>query len=369
MQMMNRLLFMSLILGLLLLVSCNGNSQTTTQKKTKQPKLLAMVLKYGRYGYIDPSGEYVIPAKYRQARPFSDGLACVSINGERLGNAVLGGAYVFINTKGEVQFGGKSFSEPVSFYNGFAVVPVSQGKYGFINREGKLVASGFDQLGKFHKGWAPAMKKDKNELGYIDTLGHWKLKFPILDLIGQFYNDLAYIKDNGKYGFMDRKGKVVIDIKYADAFSFEEGLAAVEIDKKYGFINTKGKLVIPAIYDDFGGFKEGLCAVKKQGKFGFINQKGEVKISHKFKAVRDFHEGLASAMWQGQVGFINKKGNWVIPPQFESAADFKNGYAIIQQNSKMGFINKKGKVIIQPEYRRVGRFVNPEVSNKVWKMN
>jgi hypothetical protein len=37
----------------------------------------------GRWGYIDPKGRYVIAPQYRDARPFSEGMAAVRIGDEK----------------------------------------------------------------------------------------------------------------------------------------------------------------------------------------------------------------------------------------------------------------------------------------------
>jgi translation initiation factor 6 (eIF-6) len=54
---------------------------------------------------------------------------------------------------------------------------------------------------------------------------------------------------------------------------FREGLAGVEINGKYGFIDTKGNLVIPPVYDDAWHFSEGLARVEINGKWGYIDKR------------------------------------------------------------------------------------------------
>ena len=44
----------------------------------------------------------------------------------------------------------------------------------------------------------------------------------------------------GKIGYINNKGKIVIQPKYTDASIFQEGLAYVKVKNKYGFINKKG---------------------------------------------------------------------------------------------------------------------------------
>lgn len=120
----------------------------------------------------------------------------------------------------------------------------------------------------------------------------------------------------------------VLNFKRLDAFS--EGLAAV-IGKngKMGFINHNGDLVIPckftAHWDDyvsewdateFSRFNEGVAAVKKDGKWGFINPKGEWILEPilDYAWVGDYAEGKAAFCEKedGLGGFIDLKGNVVL---------------------------------------------------------
>lgn len=58
-------------------------------------------------------------------------------------------------------------------------------------------------------------------------------------------------------------------------YDFEEGLALVVKDGKYGFVNKKGDIVIPLIYDDVCDFYGVFARVEKDGEIFYINKKGE----------------------------------------------------------------------------------------------
>ena len=47
-----------------------------------------------------------------------------------------------------------------------------------------------------------------------------------------------------EYGFINKKGKVIIPMKYAYAGEFYEGRAVIKVGKKYGFIDKKGREII-----------------------------------------------------------------------------------------------------------------------------
>ncbi len=85
--------------------------------------------------------------------------------------------------------------------------------------------------------------------------------------------------DNGKYGFKDESGKIIIQPKYDLAWDFSEGLAMVVLRKKYGFIDESGNEVIPLTYNyaDFS-FQNGKVQVKQNGRYFYIDKTGkEVK--------------------------------------------------------------------------------------------
>ena len=84
---------------------------------------------------------------------------------------------------------------------------------------------------------------------------------------------------------------------------FHDGLAAVmredrNGDVKWGFIDKKGNVVIPFVYEGAGAFSEGLAAVRREDrngdwKSGFIDKKGNEVIPFVYNEAYVFSEGLA----------------------------------------------------------------------------
>src|SRR6266513_1958263 len=60
---------------------------------------------------------------------------------------------------------------------------------------------------------------------------------------------LFVVQKDGKSGFIDRTGKVLIPIQFDSANNFHEGLALVTMSGKKAFIDTTGKSVFNAAYD------------------------------------------------------------------------------------------------------------------------
>ena len=75
--------------------------------------------------------------------------------------------------------------------------------------------------------------------------------FLCLTLAAQAQHPTRFEAD-GKYGFKNEKGKVVVKPTYKIAFPFrEDGRALVKAENgKYGYINKKGKFVVKATMDE-----------------------------------------------------------------------------------------------------------------------
>ena len=77
---------------------------------------------------------------------------------------------------------------------------------------------------------------------------------------------LYKVSSKGKYGYIDKTGRLVILCKYDLAFNFHEGLAIVVKSRKCGYIDKTGREIVPCEYDEACDFSEGLAMVEKNDK-------------------------------------------------------------------------------------------------------
>ncbi len=138
----------------------------------------------------------------------------------------------------------------------------------------------------------------------------------------EYYSD-SYVKmnKNGKWGFMTRDGKEVIEAKFDDVSVFKEDLCCVEINGKMGYINREGAFVIEPQYDLAMSFSEGLANVYKGETCGYIDKENNVVVEFKFDAGTAFTDGSCRVKKDGKWGelyFTEKDGNktteirWII---------------------------------------------------------
>ena len=260
---------------------------------------LAAVRSGARWGYINRQAEVVIPFQYQIAEDFRDGIARVQPDFNRV---------QFIDTLGKVLLEGDGgdmgrFSEGLLYVNLQGEANKDSGRArGYVDRNFKFVnrlgedSSGFWPLRceEFHEGRA-AVEIGSNKWGFIDRDG--KLVVPAQYSTVQPYSEgVAGVAIApgvfSKTIYIDKSGKVVLEPQVLGAGLFKEGLAVASISmekedakpdvarpirRRFGFIDRTGKVVIPPMYYTAEAFKHGLARVAKNPwHHAYIDKTGKV---------------------------------------------------------------------------------------------
>lgn len=202
--------------------------------------------------------------------------------------------------------------------------------------------------------------------GYMDRAGKIVVS-PQFQRAYDFHNGMAVISDAQGRGIIDSAGKVTFLKQFLWIGDFSEGLAEVEIwdgSAKSGYIDSTGALVIPTTWAFLGAhdaslptpmfwrmernaeFSEGLAVVRATDrKFGYIERSGKVAIPPQFLYARPFSEGLAAvANEQFAFGYIDMHGKPVIPLTLHNIypGNFSEGVARIKASSDITFVDHEG---------------------------
>ena len=68
---------------------------------------------------------------------------------------------------------------------------------------------------------------------------------------------------NGKFGHIDKSGKVRTPLKYDFASYYNHGLSMIRINDKYGYIDTAGRFITQIIYDEALPFDHATTRVER----------------------------------------------------------------------------------------------------------
>lgn len=307
---------------------------------------LAAVGIEGKWGFIDKSGNEVVPLKYGYADEFSEGLACVSLT-----NKYKKDKYGFIDKSGNEVVPLK-YDWAGSFSEGLAMVKLD-GRWSFIDKLGNEILQLSNGDGEnFSEGLAMVGSRGIvsfgyyfDQYGFVDRLGNEVVPLKYSSA-SSFREGFAHVSNFGSHGFIDKSGNTVVPLKYDFAGSFSEGLAPVNLDGRWGFIDMSGNEVVPLKYDDVWYFSEGFAPVKLNDRWGFIDRSGnEVLQQLEYDEVLPFSEGFARVRLtdnynEDKYGFIDKSGKLAVPLKYDWAGSFSEGLAAVYLNDKYGFISR-----------------------------
>ncbi len=352
-----------------------------------QPISLHPFAKAGKYGFIDDDGMVRIPARFAGALDSTEGLAPAAVI---VGDDVFEGGKYGKNCRvktvrwGFVDAAGRAvtsfrYSQAKAFSEGLAAV--SSGRmWGFVDAKGQwIIPPGFDTAGGFRDGVAAVTLAGWNAL--IDRTGRVLVKREVLKFLGEGL--AAYARHSQGFaaiageplGLMDLAGNSIQPPGFEAISPFSESLAAVRKDGRWGFIDRQGRVVIPVSfpdppdafivsgYDPEYVFRDGLSKVYTGEHFGYIDHTGKLAIAARFTAAGPFHGGLASAcistepgpaspagVPNSRCGFIDKTGSFIFTPRFGAIESFDGAWALVRDpvfGEEMR-VNRRGKVLDRP---------------------
>jgi hypothetical protein len=174
--------------------------------------------------------------------------------------------------------------------------------------------------------------------------------------VDQFFPEsegLRGILKDGRYGFVDKRGKLRIANRYDSIGKFHEGLAAVKLIGKWGFVNTGDQIVINPNYDHASYFKNSVAVISRNKKFGLINKEGETILSARYDNMKEQPDHKFLLISSGLQGLADEKGNVLVEPRFDYLENTVKGLLIVCYQGKCGAITAQGLSIIPMIYAQL----------------
>lgn len=173
----------------------------------------------------------------------------------------------------------------------------------------------------------------------------------------QWEDSYAIVENiDGKYGIINKDGKLLLKVIYDSIGRFYNGYAKVEINNKFGLINKDFEVVVKPIYDEALEFVYNSIIVKKFGKYGCMNKDLELIIEPKMDMIYLQHEGFKRFEQNNKWGFLDTNCDLVVKPIYDYAYDFSNGFAKIKSDKNWGFIDTDGDLLTKPIFEDTDRF-------------
>jgi len=252
----------------------------------------AVYVEDGSYGLLNAGGKVQIRCHNDWNGVLSSGRDAVPVYRD--------GEFYYTDENGyriEVPREGQKVEELGVLCNGAAPAKIN-GKYGYVNMK-------FEEQSPLSWDGATVIQAG---FGAVKQGEKWALLKDSYELITDFvYDDVktdeygycsisgrAFVKKGNVYDMVDETGAVIGEGGYEDAVPFvSEEPTAVKKNGKWGFVNLEGQMVIEPQYEGAGPFNGGLAPVQTGGGWGYITQENNLVIPAEFTEAKSFYKGIA----------------------------------------------------------------------------
>ncbi|WP_440109008.1 WG repeat-containing protein [Paenibacillus sp. QZ-Y1] len=321
---------------------------------------LAVVVKDGKAGVINLSGQYVVQSVYDSINDFAEGRAIVidsqgfkMINEQ--GTVLTKRAYSYISN---LEDGRALFYDSDNSQSGGIV-----SLYGYLDTVGnEVIRAQFASANDFQDGKAVVQIKD-NEFALIDRNGQRLATYPYAYVGPLGEGLLAFQKEtSGKYGYIDERGNIRIQPQFTSAFPFSGGQAIVntaeDYKSTYGVINLQGTFIIQPTYNDIRDLGEQRLALGNAidpeqpfigSVYAIADVSGRRLSEFVYRDVRNYKGGLASASDARQTYLLDLSGR---PAQGYPRVEGSGTLEVVAPDlikayvdQRLSYVNRAGQMI------------------------
>ncbi|WP_156305576.1 WG repeat-containing protein [Sphingobacterium endophyticum] len=171
-----------------------------------------------------------------------------------------------------------------------------------------------------------------NDIAFINNYGDTiipfnKYQYAFPDTI----REIGFVSDLGEWKAIDNSGMELFNVfinSEGPDMAFEGLFRILDSEGKFGFANMKGQIIINTQFDYVTRFHEGYASFYVNCKVDSFERRTSIDPSKKIK-----------------VGLIDKTGRVIVTPIYDYISFFKNGKARVSINNKKFYIDNTGKVI------------------------
>jgi hypothetical protein len=289
-----------------------------------------------KWGYIDTTGVLVIDKKYDDLRPFKNGLAMANYEGK----------WGFIDKKGFEVIPFK-YRSTFPFKDGLARIQNFDKKYGFIDKSGATVIP--DTMGLVYDFNSERARAKKGDIyGYVNTKGKWVIE-PQFKKCSNFVNGHARVYQFGKAALIGTDGK--FKIPYEDGndklFSTESNVIRAKKGKMYRYYSLKNYKIVKDNVLNGIDFVDNLAALEKEeGEWDIVDINFRKKFSVDADKVKYGGNGNWIIVKDKKYKLFNSKGKEQTTNDYDMIFAFNEGIAPFEKNEKWGYMNEMGEELM-----------------------
>lgn len=348
-----------------------------------QEAKLAIIIKKGQYGLINGDGKVTINTKYEKLNFLKDGILSFVQNGKtgiinENGKAIVPAKYKGIWMK-------SNFPEKSKYYFSVQIeeqMPTKGGFYiknktGLIEKNGKVTIIDKNESFELLREDIGIIRDEfYNTVGLVDINLNPLVKQIYTEIKPYSGDEFIAVKFNRYHGTISKNGKEIIKPVYTYMTKVGENLLVCNGNLKggkWGIIDKRGKVVTPIKYTAAETNGEYIC-FEENGLWGVMDAGGNITTKPQFSAKPTLSENNVLFVLNYKDGYILNAGYFNVFGQpltksisdllypFESGGAFYGGIAPVKMNGKWGFINTSGELAIPCSFDSINSGFNSDVA-------
>jgi hypothetical protein len=285
---------------------------------------------YEKFIKIYPNSAYVAEAWIRLYRVFirENGLAFLGVFKETYPT------YPFM----------QELEQEISMMNAQLFPFVNNGKWGFMNHQGKvLIEPKFDFVDAFSQGRAAAGINDL--YGFIDPLGTWVIQPQFTDVVPFRFNLSVVFNDMYEVGLINLFGEWILQPSFKDIIIINDEKVWVEHDDHFVLYDIKKNQFGTKQYNEISDFIDGLALVSDAQGYTLIDIKGNARFAFAEEVFR--YGDLFLVTYNDSLALVDDENNIILPyDEYDIARFNPHGPTPFVIKDKLGYLNAEGKIIV-----------------------
>lgn len=339
MKMSKKKIFLTILLIIVIIVIIAGIATFVVQKKLSDDKdyTIEQIDKYNyfvlktnnKYGVIDNKGNIIVDAEYDKViipNPTKDVFVCYKTE-----NAII------LNSNKESILAEYDKVEPIKLknvasdlmYEKSVLKYEANGKYGIISFNGKpLTKAIYDSIDSVSYKEGELLVKKDEKYGIINIKGREIVKTLYDNIISDEYSN----EENGY-----KSAGYIVGNKLDDGF-------------KYGYINSKGKMELDIEYNEINRVNEIqdkdtiFLIARKNGQYGLLKNGKEV-LGYEYQAIEyDENSNIFVLEKTKKFGIANSEGKLVLPVEYTDL-ELKGKYIYVKKDENKYVYDKDGNSV------------------------
>lgn len=295
-----------------------------------------------------------------------------------------GSSWGLIATDGTVLLPGESFGQqPSAVIGSMFSLADEEGRfrlYALNDPSHPVSQRSFARIGHFFEDVTLAQESPDAPILLIDKEGNnvaSTAQYPQYDIVRMhnFSEGRAlFATANGKYGYMDTKGNIVIPPIYDRAYDFHEGLALTGNSNSQGqtgyqLIDRDGKIetairLSNSLLDT--GLSDARLLFCELGArhFGYLNRQGdpELYLPDNVCLALPYSHGMAVVKTKEGMGVIDGQGQPLVPTVYENIHLADNRLVAACKNGQWGILNPPTPTTVRFQYDSIGHYYRDDLA-------